>query len=99
MSSPAPPPPPEFTRHDWAPYVSVLFIALANILCYCCNDNSIVGRWLWKRRGKSLFFAANTAGGDWGFKCKAKPERFWAFDVLEAKSLVSFLASNGRAVA
>ncbi|KAG2445558.1 hypothetical protein HXX76_000172 [Chlamydomonas incerta] len=86
-SSMPPPPPPGDVYYDWAPYVSVFLICLANFLCYFCNDNGIFGRWLWKRHGRSAFFASNTRGGA-GWK-HSLPNTFWAFDALDPKSLVT----------
>ncbi|KAG2427890.1 hypothetical protein HYH02_014493 [Chlamydomonas schloesseri] len=86
-SSMPPPPPPGDVYHDWAPYVSVFLICLANFLCYFCNDNGLFGRWLWKRHGRSAFFASNTRGGR-GWK-HSLPNTFWAFDALDPKSVVT----------
>eukprot|EP00198_Chlamydomonas_reinhardtii_P006700 XP_001696036.1 predicted protein [Chlamydomonas reinhardtii] len=86
-SSMPPPPPPGAVYHDWGPYVSVFLICLANFLCYFCNDNGLFGRWLWKRHGRSAFFASNTRGGA-GWK-HSLPNTFWAFDALDPKSIVT----------
>ncbi|KAG2493880.1 hypothetical protein HYH03_007817 [Edaphochlamys debaryana] len=86
----ASPPPPDFVHKDWGPYVGVAFIALANILCYCCNDNSVFGRLLWRRHGlhHSSFFASNTRRGS-GWRHSRDSTQFWAFDVLDPASVVS----------